>query len=169
MKTLYDALGPIGRQNVRAAVIDDAVTKSVLANGEINPNRFGAELAKKEKNVSAFFRGDDRDAVRGLTRLLQVTRRGQDASLAPTNGSSAIPYALGAGAIADLGITLSTAAAGGGLARVYESAPVRNLLLKLANVPRNTAQEGDLVRKLSVAIRTEQQRQENNQQATPQQ
>lgn len=152
MKTLFNALSPIGRQNVKAALIDDAASKSVLANGEINPNRFGAELAKRDKNIDVFFKGQERDAVKGLTRLMQVTRRGQDAALAPTNGSAAIPYAMGAGAIADLGATLAAAATGGGIARIYESAPVRNLLLKLANTPANTRQEGEIIRKIYASI-----------------
>lgn len=152
MKTLYNALGPVGRQNVKSALIDDAASKSVLANGEINPNRFGAELAKRDKNIDVFFKGQERDAVKGLTRLMQVTRRGQDAALAPTNGSAAIPYAMGAGAIADLGATLAAAATGGGIARIYESAPVRNLLLKLANTPANTRQEGEIIRKIYASI-----------------
>lgn len=152
MRTLFNALSPIGRQNVKAALIDDAASKSVLANGEINPNRFGAELAKRDKNIDVFFKGQERDAVKGLTRLMQVTRRGQDAALAPTNGSAAIPYAMGAGAIADLGATLAAAATGGGIARIYESAPVRNLLLKLANTPANTRQEGEIIRKIYASI-----------------
>lgn len=154
MKTLYNALGPVGRQNVKSALIDDAASKSVLANGEINPNRFGAELAKRDKNIDVFFNGQERDAVKGLTRLMQVTRRGQDAALAPTNGSAAIPYAMGAGAIADLGATLAAAVTGGGIARIYESAPVRNLLLKLANTPANTRQEGEIIRKIYASIQS---------------
>lgn len=160
MKTLYESLGTTGRRNVRAAVIDDAASKSVLANGDINPNRFGVELAKADKRLDAFFKGDERDAVKGLTRLLQVTRRGQDAALAPTNGSSAIPYALGAGAIANLAGTLVAGATTGGLARFYESKGVRDMLLKLSNTPRNTPQEGDLLRKLAASAKAAQQQQE---------
>lgn len=152
MKTLFSSLGTVGRQNVKAALIDDAATKAVLANGEINPNRFGAELAKRDKNIDVFFKGEEGKAIKGLTRLMQVTRRGQDASLNPTTGAQTIPYMLAGSAVADLGATLATAATTGGLARAYESAPVRNLLLRLANTPPNTRTEADIVRQLAASL-----------------
>jgi hypothetical protein len=158
MKMLYESLGTSGKQNVRAALIDDAASKSVLADGSINPNRFGAELAKHDKRIDAFFKGDERDAIKGMTRLMQVTRRAQDSQLAPTNGSSAIPYSLAAGALVDLGATIAAAATTGGMARIYESVPVRNLLLKLQATAPQSRREGNIIRALAATIQSESKR-----------
>lgn len=168
-KILYDALGTAGRQQVKAALIDDAATKA-LSNGEINPNRFGAELAKHDKKLNVFFKGDERQALQGFTRLLQVTRRAQTAADAPTTtGATLLPYGLGAAAFADLGATLSAAVTAGGFARLYESPAVRNLLLKLQAAPPNSANEGRIIRSVVSAVREESDRQNRKKPADKQQ
>lgn len=151
-KILYDSLGTSGRAQVRSALINDAATKATR-DGVVNPNAFGAELAKHGKKLDIFFHGPERDSIQGLIRLLRVTRRAQDAAVAPTTtGATLTPYALGASALADLGTTVTAAATAGGLARIYESAPVRNLLLKLANSKPNTAQEANYARAIAAAL-----------------
>jgi hypothetical protein len=160
MQTLYQSLGTVGRQNVKAALIDEAASKSVLADGNINPNRFGVELAKYDKKIDAFFKGEEKTAIKGLTRLLQVTRRAQDSQLAPTNGSSLTPWALGATAIKSLGTAVVAGATGGGLARLYESKPVRDLLLKLAATQPNSRSEADIIRTIIASTNAEKQRQQ---------
>lgn len=159
-RILYDSLGTAGRQQVKAALIDDAATKA-MRSGEINPNAFGAELAKHEKKLDVFFKGDERNSIKGLVRLLQVTRRAQDAAAAPTTtGAIGLPYAMGAAALADLGATVTTAITAGRLARAYESAPVRDLLLKISNTSPGTRAEGEYARALLSALREESTRQE---------
>lgn len=158
-KILYDSLGTVGRQQVKAALIDDAATKA-LRNGEINPNAFGSELAKHDKKLDVFFKGDERKALQGFTRLLQVTRRAQTAADAPTTtGASLLPYGLGAAAFADLGATLAGAVTAGGFARLYESPAMRNLLLKLQGTPPNSANEGGIMRSVVSVVREESDRQ----------
>ena len=159
-RILYDSLGTAGRQQVKAALIDDAATRA-MRSGEINPNAFGAELAKHEKKLDVFFKGDERDSIKGLVRLMQVTRRAQDAASAPTTtGAIGLPYAMGAAALADLGATVTGAITAGRLARAYESAPVRDLLLKIANTQPGTRAEGEYARGLLAALREESAREE---------
>jgi hypothetical protein len=162
-RILYDSLGTAGRQQVKAALIDDAATKA-LRSGEINPNAFGSELAKHGKKLDVFFQGQERDSIKGLIRLMQVTRRAQDAAAAPTTtGAIGLPYAMGAAALADLGATITTAVAAGRLARAYESAPVRDLLLKISSTRPGTRAEGEYARALAAAMREELPRQEQEQ------
>lgn len=161
---LYNSLGTLGRQNVKSALINDAAEKAT--SGEvINPNRFGVELAKHNKKLDIFFKGDERKAINGLHRVLQITRRAQDAAAAPTTtGATAVPYTLGGAAIANLPATIVAAVSGGALARAYESAPVRDLLLKLSNTRPNTRAESAYVQSLISALREELQRQPNTKQ-----
>lgn len=163
---LYDSLGTAGRAQVRSALINDAATKA-LRDGVVNPNAFGAELAKHGKKLDIFFHGPERDSIQGLIKLLRVTRRAQDAAVAPTTtGATLTPYALGASALADLGKTVTAAVTAGGLARMYESAPVRNLLLKLSAVRPNTPQEAKYARAIAAALQERTERQPVTQQPT---
>jgi hypothetical protein len=161
-RILYDSLGTAGRNQVKAALIDDAANKA-LRNGDINPNAFGAELAKHDKKLDVFFKGDEREAISGLVRLMQVTRRAQSAADAPTTtGATLLPYAAGAAALADFGATLTAAVTAGSLARIYESPGVRDLLLKLANTSAQSAAESRYVTSLVSAVRSANQQQEKN-------
>ena len=163
-RILYGALGAAGRQQVKSALINDAATKA-LRNGEINPNAFGAELAKHDAKLNVFFKGEEREAIGGFVKLLQATRRAQTAADTPTTtGATLYLPALGAAAWADFGATLSGAIATGGLARLYESPGVRNLLLKLNASARGSQQESKYLQGIVAAIREDLQRQERQRQ-----
>lgn len=158
-RILFDSLGTVGREQVKSALIADAAQKATR--GElINPNAFGTEMARHSKQLDVFFNGREGEQLRGLIRALQVTRRAQDAAATPTTtGAIMLPYAAGAAAYADLGKTLAAALTTGGIARLYESAPVRNALLKVAASPKGSAAESRYMRALasSVAASTQQQ------------
>jgi hypothetical protein len=55
----------------------------------------------------------------------------------------------------------------GGIARLYESAPVRNILLKLPQTTKGSPQEQELIKQLTVALRAEKAAEEQPQ-AAPQ-
>ena len=82
-----------------------------------------------------------------------ATRRAASASAAPPTGVQNTPivggYALGTlfgqGAI-------PVAGAGGMLARIYESAPVRDALIRLARAPKGSPQEAMLMERAGAAI-----------------
>lgn len=160
-KILYDALSKTGRDNVRSAFINDAFEKAT-ASGEINPNRFAAELAKHDKKIDIFFKGDERDQVKGLVDVLQRTARAQRAAEAPTTtGAALTPYALGASAFADFGATLASAISAGTVSRIYESPVVRDLILKLNKTPQNSGTEAALASQLATASRIAEQGKES--------
>lgn len=160
-KILYDALSKTGRDNVRSAFINDAFEKAT-ASGEINPNRFATELAKHDKKIEIFFKGDEREQVKGLVDVLQRTARAQRAAEAPTTtGAALTPYALGASAFADFGATLASAISAGTVSRIYESPVVRDLILKLNKAPQNSGTEAALASQLATASRIAEQGKES--------
>jgi hypothetical protein len=69
--------------------------------------------------------------------------------------------------LGDAGAALATGATIGGIARLYESAPVRNILLKLPQVAKGSQQEQELIKQLTVALRAEKAAEEQPQ-AAPQ-
>jgi len=163
-KILYDSLGQVGREQVRAAFINDAFEKASQS-GQINPNRFAVELAKNDKKIDIFFKGEEKETVKGLIDVLQRTARAQKAAEAPTTtGATLTPYALGASAFADLGATLAAAVSAGGISRIYESPAVRDLILKMQASKPNSKTEADLAVKLLQATRAADQQTRTKQQ-----
>lgn len=161
-KILYDSLSQSGRTQVKAALISDAAEKATTGDF-INPNKFGSELAKHDKKLDVFFKGEERERIQGLMRVLQVTRRAQDAAVAPTTtGATLLPYALGGAVTVNPAVTIAGAITAGRLARLYESEPVRNALLKIANTPRGSSEEAKYLRAIAAAVTASNQQQTNN-------
>lgn len=138
LKSLYGALGQGGRQNARAAIISKVVNDTSRRAGGITPNSFATELKKYKPQISTFFKGEERKQLEGLQRVLESTRRAQEASVSTPTGQQLIGAATLGAAATDLGLTTLLGGTVGSLARVYESAPVRNALLRLASVPKGS-------------------------------
>jgi hypothetical protein len=153
VRMLYAGLSPAGRSKAQAAIIQRAVEKAGgLEN--ISPERFATQLSSLGKSVGVFFKDNDLARIEGLSRVLKATQRASQAAIAPPTGVQAIPYAMGAGFTELFGIPggLSAAASTGLLARAYESAPVRNLLLKLGQSKAGSRQESVLLKRAGAAI-----------------
>lgn len=135
---LYNSLDSTGRDNARAAIIrklaDDA-----SRGGELSVNMFLKKLRDNDKALQTFFRGRDRKELDGLRSALEATRSAQDAAVNPPTGQRLAPYLVGGGAIADLGLTIAGTLGSAIGYKAYQSKPVRNALLKLANTPKGSS------------------------------
>lgn len=137
LKRLETSLGPKGKAAARSAIIQDILKKSGFFEGNINPNRLATNLGKFETKqaIDIFFPGESKVQIDGLEKLLNATRRAQDAVVVPETGVQAIQAATltatGAGLVSN---PLLTAGVGGTLATIakgYESKAFRNLLTRL--------------------------------------
>lgn len=148
LRRLNSNLTRSGQKSARAAIMRDALQKSGWPR-EINPDRFATELAKPnvQKAIKVFFKGDDKKQIEGLQKLLDATRRAQQARITTPTGQALLPAVGGVALITNPVATVLTASTIGGVANVYESPAVRNLLLKIANTPKNTKQFESLVAK----------------------
>jgi len=155
---LYQNLSPVGRSRAQAAILHRAMEKaqSIAPDGNavISPERFVNEVSKLGQSVGVFFKGGDAQAVEGLTRLINATRQAGVANINPTTGAQVLPYAIYGAFTSALGPINGALAAGGTglLARAYESAPVRDLLLRLAKTRQGSKQEAAILAKIGVAI-----------------
>lgn len=140
VKSLYNSLTTEGKKNARSALIYRAVDNASKRAGGLTPNAFSSELNKISKNTDVFFRGADRKQLEGFKRLMEATRRAQDAAVETPTGQQLLGAGAGYAAFTDLGATLGLGGTAGGLSRLYESAPVRNALLKLGSVPKGSDQ-----------------------------
>ena len=154
VKSLYKNLTPEGRKTARAAVLQEALSKSAVdtATGQtISPAKFATQVSKMGNQVGILFSGRDLTAVRGLTRALNLTQRANDAAVSPPTGVQAIP-AIGAAALTDIlggfGAALGGAGTIGGAARVYESRPVRNALIAMAKTKRGSTEEAQILKRV---------------------
>lgn len=158
---LYKGLTPQGRAHARSAIITRAVNNS---NGidNISPEKFATQVDKLSKSINVFFTGDELNRVQGLARVIRLTKRGAEASLLPATGVQNFYAMLGVsvgGATSGVsGAVIAGTAMGtvGGAARIYESAAVRNLLLRLPRTPAGSAEELALTKRLFTAIDSQQ-------------
>ena len=154
-----------GRASARTAVMQEVGKK---IGEDASPEKFVSEIRRLKNSgdpVGVFFSGDDMKAVEGLARVLKVTARASQAPLNPPTGAQLlIPFGT-AGLSAGLtqtfgggveGFLGSIAAIGGAgmAARAYESAPVRNILMKIPTVKPGSVEEAALFKRLLEAAQS---------------
>ena len=167
VKSLYRGLSAEGKRNARTAVLQEAFNK-VGGNFEnLSPDQFKRQLTRLASPIGVFFSGEDLRAVEGLVRTLRATERAGQAAVSPPTGVQAVPV-VGAAVLTDIlggaGAGIVGGATVGGIARLYESAPVRNLLLKIPQVKAGSPEEMELVKRLTAALRAESAAEENAEQ-----
>lgn len=150
VQLLFKNLTPEGKSAARTAIIQEAVQK---AGGmeSLSPQKFVNSLDGLSNQTGIFFKQDQKQQAEGLVRVIKATQRASEAGANPMTGQSLAIPAISAWLGSVFGSTAEALAAGasiGGIARVYESAPVRNMLVKIAQTPAGSAQEGDLVRRI---------------------
>lgn len=162
IRQLYSGLTPAGRANARASILAQAADKAKfeLQDGTkmFSPEKFNAEIKRLQPQIGVFFRGDDIKQVEGLSRVLNLTRRAGEAGVVTSTGQEAVPFVAGSALQSFLGSFGGTLAAAGGIgltARIYESAPVRNLMMKLGTTKRGSSEEAAIVKRLLTTIQTQ--------------
>lgn len=140
VRLLYRSLTPEGRANARSAIISKVVNDLGRRASGLTPNSFASEMKKYGLQVNEFFKGEEKKQLNGFLKVLEATRRAQDASITTPTGQQLIGAFTLASAATDLGLTVSIGGTVGGLARLYESAPVRNALLRLDSIPKGSTQ-----------------------------
>lgn len=139
VQSLYRSLTPQGRKHARAAIVQKVVNDLSKRQSGLTPNSFATEMGKYGVQLDHMFKGEERQAVRGLIKALSATRRAQDASVTTNTGQALVGGVSGISMYLDPTATLGTAGTLGGLAQLYESAPVRNALLRLDSVPEGSS------------------------------
>lgn len=160
VRALYSKLTPQGRATARAAIIAKAgqdMTLGAPPGAIVSPDVFANNVKTMGNSVGVFFTKDELQRVEGLTRVLNITKRASEASVTPATGVQAVPF-LAIDAISNFAGgpvgTTAVAASIGVLSRLYESAPVRNLLLQLPKTKAGSAEEAALAKRLLSIIQT---------------
>jgi len=142
-RNLFRILRPIGIDHVRSALVQDVIKRSV-ADGAINPKLFSKEMSKVIRVHKIFFNSQEMKRVKGLTKLIQATKKSVDEDVI-SRGIDNVAVTAGL-----LLTKLPLAGTVGLAARIYESKPVRNFLLRAADTPRNELLTSRVLNRLAV-------------------
>lgn len=132
VQNLYRSVGHTGRAQMRNGIIGKAMEKSGGS-----PDQFLRQVNLMSNQTGIAFKGRDAAYLKGLKNYLESTKRAGQAGVTTPTGQQTIPFILGIGTATNPALV----GAGGGyglLARLYESEPARNAMLRLANTPRGS-------------------------------
>ncbi|MFP5819380.1 lytic transglycosylase domain-containing protein [Salmonella sp. 741265074_HSA] len=132
VQNLYRSVGQVGRTQMRNGIIGKAMEKSGGS-----PDQFLRQVNLMSNQTGIAFKGRDAAYLKGLKNYLESTKRAGQAGVTTPTGQQTIPFILGIGSATNPALV----GAGGGyglLARMYESTPARNAMLRLANTPRGS-------------------------------
>ncbi|EHN6576553.1 lytic transglycosylase domain-containing protein [Salmonella enterica subsp. enterica serovar Anecho] len=132
IQNLYNSVGHIGRAQMRNGIIGKAMEKSGGS-----PDQFLRQVNLMSNQTGIAFKGRDAAYLKGLKNYLESTKRAGQAGVTTPTGQQTIPFILGIGTVTNPALV----GVGGGyglLARMYESEPARNAMLRLANTPRGS-------------------------------
>lgn len=153
IKRIWPALDERGRDAVRAAYIS-----KIADSAGASPAKFLTQVDKLKKQAggevyNTVFSGRHMKELNALNDVLDMTRRADAANVVTQTGQAlATPMRLGAGA-ATLGKSLAAESGYGLMMRIYESKPVRNMLLRLANAKPGTPAYERALNQAAVAVR----------------
>lgn len=150
VQQLYRSLDSRGRNAARASVIGKAYEKSGGS-----PEKFLNEINRLSAQTGILFKGSEKQYLNGLKKYLEQTQRASRAGTVTPTGQELLQVGVPTGVAADVlgngGALTAAFATYGGLARVYESKPIRNLMLRLANTPKGSTAYDRLISQISQA------------------
>ncbi|EDU6202560.1 lytic transglycosylase domain-containing protein [Salmonella enterica subsp. salamae] len=132
IQNLYRSVGQTGRAQMRNGIIGKAMEKSGGS-----PDQFLRQVNLMSNQTGIAFKGRDAAYLKGMKNYLESTKRAGQAGVTTPTGQQTIPFILGIGTVTNPALV----GVGGGyglLARMYESEPARNAMLRLANTPRGS-------------------------------
>ncbi|HFG4855524.1 TPA: lytic transglycosylase domain-containing protein [Salmonella enterica subsp. enterica] len=132
VQNLYRSVGQVGRAQMRNGIIGKAMEKSGGS-----PDQFLRQVNLMSNQTGIAFKGRDAAYLKGIKNYLEATKRAGQAGVTTPTGQQTIPFILGIGTVTNPALV----GVGGGyglLARMYESEPARNAMLRMANTPRGS-------------------------------
>ncbi|MGL4576537.1 MAG: hypothetical protein ACRCV9_17255 [Burkholderiaceae bacterium] len=165
VERLYKNLTPTGRANARTAIIQRAIEKSGGVD-EISPDKFITQMDRLQTQTGVMFNSEQRQQLKGLQVALNATRRAQGAAVLTNSGQEAAAPVAGI-ALGSLFGVPGAIAAGAGIgfaARIYESKPVRDALMRVA-AAKSPADQSRAIALLAPVIQQQQQQAERQREA----
>lgn len=144
LRTVFKRMDGEARTKAEISIVARAYEKAAKS-GEVNSVTFADEMRLLMKAIG--MDGPQTEVLQraeGLARAIDMTKSAKFANVAPPTGQQGLGFVAGSwltdmvgGGPAALGIGLTF----GALARIYESKPVRNVLMRLNKTPKGSRQE----------------------------
>lgn len=166
VRALYRNLPDDGKASARSAIIDRMFRDMKVDIEDVSPDQFVNRVRQRANSIGVFFTGEEAARLNGLVRALKLTNRAGKAGVITDTGQQAVPFGLfsaltgGAGAALGGAATGGTVAAGsvagglgiGALARIIESAPVRNAAMRMKNSKVGSPEEAKAAQAVRNAV-----------------
>jgi len=160
LNRLYNSLDETGKVNAQKALLQEALTRSGYFDEgvDVNPDRFATAITKPnfQKAAKVFFRGNDKDILEGMQKVLNASRRAQEASTSVRTGEKLLlPAVAGAGGVAtytDPFTAIPATALTSALIKGYESKKFRNLMVRLKGSPAGSKREQAALDAVATAV-----------------
>lgn len=156
VERLFNNLTPNGQSVARLAILNRVMERAKIDGiEELTPEMFRSKMKDMGDQIDVFFQGAEADRVKGLLTALNLTRRAGEAGVSTNTGQQAFLATLaaalsgGGAALAGPGALVPAALATtlGLSGKIYESKPVRNLLMQISKAQAGPKQDS-LVAKL---------------------
>jgi len=151
VRALMKNLSPKGQDRARSLVVMKMVED---AGGieELSTARFRSAMKRSADKFGIIFPKAEADRMVGMLRLLQVTKRAEQAAVNTPTGQTLLPFAgagVGASGLGFLGGGWMGAAGVGAASmagfRLFESAPMRNLMMSLGRAEPGSKAESNIL------------------------
>lgn len=110
-----------GKEAAKRRVVQRALQKSSIEGEDINPNKFLTQLNRFSTQTGKLFSKEERQAIEALKKQLKQTARAQDASVTTPTGQQLTLASA---------IAVPTALLPGVMQGIFESKPIRDLVVK---------------------------------------
>ena len=155
VRLLSKNLSEKGRASAKAAIMQDVIQKSGGIEN-ISPEKFISTMSKPgiAGPANVFFDKRDKDVMAGLMKALQSTRRAGQANVKTSTGAELTTFVAPSVLTSAFGLSggLGGTAALGLGARLYESVPVRNALIKIRYAEKG--KEAEALKHLGTVLQT---------------
>lgn len=150
-RNLYRSLDNKGKSAARSAIIGKAFDKSGGS-----PEKFYSEMNKMKSQLGIAFKNEDKRFIDGMLGYIDATRQASKAELLTPTGQQLYQVAVPGAIATDIGLTGGLNIAGalgyGGLARAYESKPVRAAIMRLNSMEKGSSQFEQQLKKVSTML-----------------
>lgn len=168
VRALYRNLPDDGKAAARSAIVDRMFRDMKVPIEDVSPDQFVNRVRDRANSIGVFFTGEEAQRLNGLVRALKLTSRAGKAGVVTDTGQQAVPFGLFSALTGGAGLALGGAATGGtvaatsvagglglgAMARIIESAPVRNAVMRMRNSKVGSPEEAKAAQAVRAAITT---------------
>lgn len=153
----YSALTPDGQASLRAGLVDRALQNATDGNtGVFSPAKFAGYFDKMDVPTSQIFKGEDKWALDGFTKLMRAVQPAGEMGAGPATGNRTIlPGSIAAGITGAITMPHTTATMGGltyGMSKLFTTNAGKRLLMAASDVPVGSPAMNKIVQQITTLL-----------------